>query len=243
MKFILVYLDFQGKKILILTESKQLFYSLKIMRGDILIIGEHHRKAADGIYDLIIEKIRSHGGKYFITIAGESGAGKSEIASALKNLLDKQDIPATIIQQDDYFVLPPKTNEKARVVNSNRVGPEEVRLDLLNENIKSISAGELQIDKPLVIFGEDRITQEILDIKPYRVIIVDGTYTTMLDGIDCHVFIDRDRDDTRKDRLKRNREKQNEYLEHILEIEHNIISRHKEMANIIISKEFKAYKP
>ena len=211
------------------------------MRGDILIIGDHHRLAAKGIFELIIDKIRSHTGKYFITIAGESGAGKSEIASALKSSLDKENIPSTIIQQDDYFVLPPKTNEKARIVNIGRVGPEEVRLDLLNENIRSITTGAFQIEKPLVIFGEDRITQEFLDVEPYKVIIIDGTYTTMLEGIDCHVFIDRDRDDTREDRLARNREKQNEYLEHILEIEHNIISRHKEMANIIISKAFKAY--
>jgi uridine kinase len=212
------------------------------MRGDILIIGDLHRRAADGVFELIIDKIRSHTGKYFITVAGESGAGKSEIASALRSSLDKANIPASIIQQDDYFVLPPKTNEKARIVNINRVGPEEVRIDLLNENIKSIHEGALQIEKPLVIFGEDRITKEILDVGPFKVIIIDGTYTTMLEGIDCHVFIDRDRDDTRDDRLKRNREKQNEYLEHILEIEHNIISRHKEMAHIIISKEFKAYK-
>jgi uridine kinase len=71
------------------------------------------------------------------------------------------------------------------------------------------------------------------------VIIIEGTYTTLVDNIDCHVFIDRNRDDTREDRLKRNREKQNDYLERILEIEHNIISRHKDMADIIINKEFK----
>ncbi len=213
------------------------------MRGDILVIGKHHRSAAEGIIRLILDEVRSKEGKFFMTVAGESGAGKSEIAFALVEELSRLDIPATILQQDDYFVLPPKTNEKARVIDISRVGPEEVNLELLNENIRSIADGRLRIEKPLVIFEEDRITQEIIDTEPYRVIIIDGTYTTLLEGIDCRVFIDRDRDDTREDRLRRNREKQNDYLERILLIEHHIISRHKEMADIIISKDFNTYRP
>ena len=210
------------------------------MRGDILIIGDHHRHAAEDILQLTQSVIRSKTGKFFFSIAGESGSGKSELAYALEGLLEKINLPAYIIQQDDYFVLPPKTNEKMRVIDINRVGPGEVRLDLLNENIKAVVGGQSKIEKPLVIFEEDRITSEILDLDPYRVIIIDGTYTTLLEHIDCHVFIDRDRNDTRADRLKRNREKQNNYLEEILIIEHNIISRHKAMANIIVNKEFKA---
>jgi uridine kinase len=212
------------------------------MRGDILIIGDHHRFAAESIIDLALPGIRLKQGKFFFTIGGESGAGKSEIAYAMEGLLEKLGIPSYIIQQDDYFVLPPRTNERMRVININRVGPEEVRLDLLNENIKAVAEGNPKMEKPLVIFEEDRITDETLDLSPYKAIIIDGTYTTLLENIDCHVFIDRDRNDTREDRLKRNREKQNEYLESILEIEHNIISRHKEMAHIIIDKEFNAIK-
>lgn len=213
------------------------------MRGDILIIGDHHRKAAEGLLKLILPDIIAKQGKYLITVAGESGAGKSEIAYALEGLLDKLRIKAHIIQQDDYFVYPPKTNERMRVIDINRVGPQEVKLDLLNENILAIVSGNFKIEKPLVIFEEDRITKELIDLEPYRVVLIDGTYTTLLEHIDCHVFIDRDRNDTREDRLKRNRERQNDYLEDILEIEHNVISRHKEVADIIIDKEFNACRP
>ena len=210
------------------------------MRGDILIIGEHHRQAARDIVELTLPGIRSKPEKFFFSVAGESGAGKSEIAYALESLLEDMNIPASIIQQDDYFVFPPKTNERMRDIDINRVGPGEVRLELLNENIKAVLEGHAEIEKPLVIFAEDRITSERINLEPFRVIIIDGTYTTLLEHIDCRVFIDRDRNDTREDRLKRNREKQNEYLENILEIEHNIISRHKEMADIIVNKQFKA---
>ncbi|MCU0371168.1 MAG: hypothetical protein MUC31_07115 [Bacteroidales bacterium] len=210
------------------------------MRGDILIISEQHRQAAEETLKLILSDIKIKPGKFIITVGGESGAGKSELAYAMENYLEKLEVPACIIQQDDYFVYPPKTNAQMRVIDINRVGLDEVRFDLLNENINSIAAGRTKIEKPLVIFAEDRITTETLDLGPYRVIIIDGTYTTLLEHIDCRVFIDRDRNDTREDRLKRNREKQNDYLERILEIEHNIISRHRELADIIIDKEFKA---
>ena len=213
------------------------------MKGDILIISEQHSKAADDIIRLALSEVSSKAGKYFFTVAGESGAGKSEIASAMKELLEKQGLPSYIIQQDDYFILPPRTNGKARIVDINRVGPQEVNLDLLNKNIKDITSGKPEVIKPLVIFEEDRITSETAHLEPFKVIIIDGTYTTLLEGIDCHIFIDRDRNDTREDRQKRNREKQNDYLESILEIEHHIISRHKEVADIIVDKEFKAYRP
>lgn len=212
------------------------------MKGDILIISGQHRNAAEDVIRLALDDVRLKDGKFFFTVAGESGAGKSEIASAMKELLVKQGFSTFIIQQDDYFLLPPKTNEKARVIDINRVGPQEVNLDLLNLNIKNISEGKPGIIKPLVIFEEDRITTETIHFDPFKVVIIDGTYTTLLEGIDCHIFIDRDRNDTREDRQKRNREKQNEYLENILEIEHHIISRHKEMADIIINKEFKAFR-
>jgi uridine kinase len=209
------------------------------MRGDILIISEHHREAAHGIYEMTHDAVVSKAGKFIFTIAGESGAGKSELASALKDHLEKASITAYIIQQDDYFEYPPKTNARMRVGDISRVGPGEVQLDLLNHNLQTILSGKSALEKPLVIFAEDRITTETIDLSPYKVIIIDGTYTTLLDHVDCHVFIGRDNNDTREDRLRRNREKQDEYLEQILEIEHNIISLHKSKADIIVSKDFK----
>jgi uridine kinase len=212
------------------------------MRGDILIIGDHHIKAAQDVFGLVLHEIRQSGKKYIMTVAGESGAGKSELAYALEGMLEKEHIRARIIQQDDYFVYPPKTNERKREEDISRVGPGEVRLDLLDSNVSSVKAGNFLIEKPLVIFEEDRITNETIDLSPFSVIIIDGTYTTLLHDIDCRIFIDRDNNDTRADRLKRNREKQNDYLEQILEIEHVIISSHKEKADIIVTKEFNAYR-
>ena len=212
------------------------------MRDDILIIDEIHRKAASEVFEMILPTLKSHTGKFMMTIAGESGAGKSEIASALADLMRKANIPAYIIQQDDYFEFPPKTNARMREKDIGRIGPGEVRIDLINDNLSSILSGKDPVEKPLVIFSEDKITAEEVSFKPFKVIILEGTYTTMAKNIDCRVFIDRDMNDTRADRLKRNREKQDDYLEQILRIEHDIISRHKERADIVITRDFTAVK-
>ena len=210
------------------------------MRGDILIINENHRKAARKVVDIIFDKIKSKKGKYVISVAGESGAGKSEIAASIAEVLAEKEITNFIFQQDDYFVYPPKTNAKMRVKDIRHVGMSEVKLDLIDEELKMILDGNNKIEKPLVIFEEDRIDKETVDLENVKVIIVEGTYTTALKNIDQRVFIDRDLNDTRETRKKRNREKQDEFLEAILLIEHKIISPQKALSDIIITKDYNA---
>ena len=212
------------------------------MRGDILIIGEHHRKAARQVAEMITEDIPEYQGKYVITVAGESGAGKSETAAALAEELERAGHAVLVIQQDDFFALPPKTNAAMRIKTGGKVGPEEVRMELLNEIVHAIKSEEAVLTKPLVIFEEDRLVTEEIDTRKYGVVIIEGTYTTLLGNIDCRIFIDRNVEETRADRLKRNREKQDDFLEKILLTEHRIISGHKSRADIVITRDFNAMK-
>jgi uridine kinase len=210
------------------------------MKGDVLIISDHHRNAAREAYFLLKEEIQKLQKRITLTVAGESGAGKSEIAASLAEEMEKDGYKPYIFQQDDYFVYPPKSNAKEREKDIKHVGTSEVKLGLLDEHLKQVSKGDDKITKPLVIFDEDRITAEEIDPTAYNVFIAEGTYTTLLDFADFRIFIDRDLNDTRESRLKRNREKQDEFLERILQIEHDIISGHKALADIIITREYKA---
>jgi len=210
------------------------------MKGDILIIEEHHKKVAGQIVEMISNKIYDTKGKYIITIAGESGSGKSETAVSMANEFKAREIKCYIFQQDDYFVYPPKTNTKIRKNDISCVGIKEVRINLLDSHLKSIKQGNNKIVKPLVIFKDDKITEETVNIDEYKVVIAEGTYTTLLKNVNKHIFIDRDMHETIKARKKRNREKQDEFLEKILTIEHNIISSHKQNAEIIITKNYNA---
>jgi uridine kinase len=208
------------------------------VKGDKLLIEEGHIKAAEKIAVLLLPKIEESRGRFVVTIAGESGSGKSEIASALSDVLLKRGIKSAILQQDDYFVYPPKTNAGLRRKAISHVGLAEVRLDLLDQNLKDATDGKEQIVKPLVIFDTDQITEETLNLKGIKVIIIEGTYTTTLKNAQQHIFIDRTYIDTKEARKRRDREKQDSYLEQILEIEHLIISPHKIQADIIVKNNF-----
>ena len=208
------------------------------MIGDRLNIKEEHVGAAESILELILPRIESSEGKCILTIAGESGAGKSEIASALSEQLSTKGITSIILQQDDYFVYPPKTNARMREKNMKHVGPSEVQLTLLNKNIRDILNGKKVIEKPLVIYEEDRITGEAIQLEGIKVIIVEGTYTSLLQNVHQRIFIDRTNQDTKESRKERGREDQDKYLEKILEIEHEIISSHKTRADIIVTRDY-----
>jgi len=212
------------------------------MRGDILIIDDKHRQAAQDCVQLISADINAGSDIYIISVAGESGAGKSEVAASIAELLEQNGISTYIFQQDDYFVFPPKTNSSVRKSNIDHVGMGEVKIGLLDEQLNALMNGVFEFEKPLVIFEEDRITSEAVNLKGTKVFIAEGTYTTALDHVHCRIFIDRTVLDTKADRLKRNRETQDEWLEKILMIEHEIISAQKERANIIITKDYHAVK-
>ncbi|MBN3035016.1 MAG: hypothetical protein JW861_05475 [Bacteroidales bacterium] len=201
------------------------------MKDDILIIGDHHRNAAKSL----LEHILPVSERTVMTIAGESGAGKSEIAAALAGEFDLQGYRAFIFQQDDYFILPPHTNERNRREDIHRVGMQEVRLDLLDRHLSEAKAGHSSLNKPLVSFRDDSIGSETIDLAGITVFIAEGTYTSVLRSTDIRVFIDRDLHDTLEARRQRNREQQDEFLERVLSIEHEIISKHKSLADYIIT--------
>ena len=208
------------------------------MRGDKLVIEEGHTEAARRIMEFVLPGIAAARNKFVITIAGESGSGKSEIASAFCDLLSGKDMRSIILQQDDYFVYPPKTNAEMRRRNIGRVGSSEVRMALFDQNLRDILNGKGEINKPLVIFDDDLITNETVELEGIKVIIVDGTYTTTLENVHRRVFIDRTYVDTRETRKRRAREEQDGFLEDVLDIEHAIISSHKIQADIVVTKDY-----
>jgi uridine kinase len=208
------------------------------VRGDKLLMEAHHRNAAATLAALLDRRLSGRTAVLVVSIAGESGSGKSELASALAAELHGRSIPSIIIQQDDYFVYPPKTNDRKRRSTIRWVGPQEVRLDLLDRNLEELAGGSPSIVKPLVYYDEDRIAEEELTATGVRVVIVEGTYTSLLENVDVRVFIDRTYRDTRDTRIDRAREAQDRFLDRVLRIEHEIISSHKDLADILIASDY-----
>ena len=175
---------------------------------------------------------------YTMTVAGESGSGKSETGQALADVLEDAGVKAVVLQQDDYYVLPPQFNDAARRANFAWVGTSEVRLDLLDEHLAAAQAGEASITKPLVIYADNRIEDETISLDGVQVVIAEGVYTSLCEHVDRRVFIARNRLETLEHRMKRGREGFDPFIEDVLNAEHEIITQHRALADVVISRDY-----
>ena len=210
------------------------------MKGDSIIVEEHHRKAASGIVPVLLPILQRSKHRYTISVAGQSGAGKSETAMAIALSLAGHGIESVIFQQDDYFIHPPRTNDATRREDISWVGTQEVKLDLMDEHLAAFLEGVSEIEKPLVDYHQDAIGSEVMEPGSAQVAIADGTYTTLLKEVMCHVFIDRDYLETRAHREKRRRDDSelDPFIDRVLEIEHEIISANKALADIVVNRDY-----
>ena len=208
------------------------------MQGDVIIIGDEHRAAADAIIAHLIDEILASSRRFTMTVAGESGSGKSETGQALADALASRRVKAIVLQQDDYYVLPPKSNDAARRANFAWVGVTEVRLDLLSAHLEAAQSGQRTIVKPLVVYSENRIDEEDVSFEGAQVVIAEGVYTSLCSHVDRRVFIDRNRLETMEHRVKRGREGFDPFIEKVLTKEHEIISQHRQRADVIITRDY-----
>ena len=212
------------------------------VKGDVLVIESHHRRAAAEIAPVVAEAIRGQTGRFVVTVAGESGSGKSETAGALADeLLRCAGVRSVVLGQDDYFVLPPRSNDARRRADADWLGPHcEVRLDLLQANVDAARAGAGSIEKPLIDYDADEVGAETVLLEGVAAVIVEGTYVSLLRHVDCRVFIARSRLETLEHRLRRNRgaEAADPFIEGILGTEHKIIAGHRHLADVVLTRDF-----
>ncbi len=211
------------------------------MKGDIIVLEEHHTRAASVIVPAIVEDIKAKSQRYVITVAGESGSGKSETGKAIADALETHGITAVLLGQDDYFKLPPTSNDAKRREDDSWLGPHvEVRFDVLEQNLIDAINGTDEIVKPLIDYDTNSVEDETIDLQGVKVVIAEGTYTTLLKNVDTKVFIARNRVDTLEHRQKRNRgtEVGDPFIENVLKIEHKIIAGHKQLADFVITRDY-----
>ena len=211
------------------------------MKGDIVVVDEHHIHAAKNIVSQIVDRIQRKPTRFVITVAGESGSGKSETGLAIANELNKKEINSVVLGQDDYFYLPPKSNSAKRREDSDWLGPHiEVNFEVFENNLLDAIHGNSQIVKPLVDYDANTIDSETINLDGVKVIIAEGTYTSLLKHVDVKVFISRNWLRTLEDRKRRNRgnEINDVFTEQILATEHKIIAGHKQLADFVITDDY-----
>lgn len=208
------------------------------VEGDVILIGGEHRAAAEAIVDRLAGPVASAERRWTVTVAGESGSGKSETGHAMAEAFGARGLGAVVLQQDDYYVLPPKFNDAARRANFAWVGTTEVRLDLLDSHLEAARSGADSVVKPLVRYEQNTIDSETVSFEGAKVVIAEGVYTSLCDHVDTRVFIARNRLETMAHRRERGREAFDPFIEEVLEHEHEIISKHRALADVVISRDY-----
>lgn len=208
------------------------------MIGDKINIKEDYFSLAENIYEEGLKDIISNHKKICLSIAGESGCGKSVTAEVFKLFLLQKGIETVCLQQDDYFLLPPKSNHEARLKNINNVGFKEINASILQQNINDFKNAKNFLIKPLVNYEENSIGVEEINFSDCQVLIIEGTYVNFLENIDYKIFLEMTYKDSLQQRKDRNREEMTDFIEEVLSVEHEIIKKQRTASNMIITKEY-----
>jgi len=208
------------------------------MKGDEIILCEAAKRTAQEIIDRILPRIDNIDRRFTIGIAGESGSGKSVLAKTINLELLAINIGSVVLCQDDYFVLPPNSNDLKRREDPDWLGPHvEVRLDVMDQNIRDAILGRNEIEKPLVDYYANSIESEIIPMDGVRVVIAEGTYVSLLRNVDIRIFIEKCWQETLKNRVSRSRGKEvgDPFIESVLATEHKIIAGHRNLADFLVT--------
>jgi uridine kinase len=204
------------------------------MLGDVLLITENHRKAAEQIVGRL-SKLASD--KVVIAIGGESGAGKSELAHVVaRRLKDRGDL-AKILHIDNYYKVPPPDRRAWREEHGmESIGLSEINWDLLGQHIGDFRESRETV-LPCIDLLTDQIDRLITTFKGIRYLIVEGLYPLNIDA-DLRIFIDLTYHETKGAQIVRGKEPQTEWRWKVLEREHQVVQSLRPLADLIVTQDF-----
>ncbi len=204
------------------------------MLGDVLLITDNHRKAAEQIVSRLGE-IKSD--KVMIAIGGESGAGKSELAHVISRRLKERGELAKILHIDNYYKVSPTERTAWRKKHGiESIGLSEYDWALINQNIAEFRQSKEAV-LPCIDLLTDQEDKLITDFEGIKYLIVEGLYPLRIDA-DLKVFIDLTYHETKKAQVLRGKEPQNEYRLQVLQREHQVVQSLRPLADLIVTKDF-----
>ncbi|MCQ2550617.1 MAG: uridine kinase [Clostridia bacterium] len=127
-----------------------------------------------------------------IGICGGTGCGKSTLINKIKEQFGDQ---ITILSHDFYYKFHDMPFEDRKHLNYDH--PDAFDTDMMIDHIKQLKAGH-SIQRPVYDFTIHNRIDETVEVKPSKVIIVEGILIfenkELLDLLDIKVFIDTDAD-------------------------------------------------
>lgn len=208
------------------------------MLGDILLITENHEKAAKQIVDRL-GKIVSE--KIVISIGGESGSGKSELAHVISRRLKHRGELGKILHIDNYYKVSPQERTAWRKKHGvESIGWSEYDWDLIGQNIAEFRAGKEAV-LPCIDLLTDQEDKLITNFEGIKYLIVEGLYSLKAEA-DLRIFIDLTYHETKKAQILRGKEPQNEFRLQVLQREHEVVQSLRPTADLLVTRDFAVVK-
>jgi uridine kinase len=218
------------------------------MLGDILLINDLHKAAAQSILEHVMvdrdkKMAKDPNYKYSIAISGESGAGKSELSHSLALLLKALNIRVKVIHADNYYKVPPLLRKEWRLNKGlNVIGPNEYNWKLLQKNILEFKK-DMIARIPCIDIVPEQVDELITDFQKINLLIIDGLYAIKAKGVDLRIFIELTYKETKMMQLMRGKEQVDEFRSKILEREHVGVIALKPLADLIVDKNYDVLLP
>jgi uridine kinase len=205
------------------------------MLGDVLLITEKHKIAAQTILDHL-QNIQKD--KIILAIGGESGSGKSEIAHEVARELKFHGTPSKIMHIDNYYLTSPKERTPWRMEHGlDKIGYSEYDWDAINRNLDEFLNDQEEVIMPCIDLLTDQEDRLITSFKGIKYLIIEGLYAIHANA-DLKVLIDLTYHETKKAQHQRGKEPTNEFRWQVLEREHQVVQSIRGQADLLVNKDF-----
>lgn len=160
--------------------------------------------------------------RIMIGITGESASGKSTICREIQNVINKFNMPVTILTTDNYFndisglIKEYGTFDNLRDSGYDVDAPNNFQLEVLKEDLERISQGEDVYSPEYLLNGTGVSVPKAKHIPSNKIVVVEGMasmYGDNKDIYDIKVYIETDLDIRRDRFLKRAYTERNQDLE------------------------------
>jgi len=205
------------------------------MLGDVLLIEEKHKKAADQIITYL-EKMS--GEKLILAIGGESGSGKTEVAHEVARKLKIANTPAKVMHIDNYYLTSPQERTSWRKTHGLKsIGYTEYDWETIRRNITEFREDQDRVIMPCIDLLTDQEDQLITSFEGIRFLIIEGLYAIKADA-DLRILIDLTYHDTKMAQYQRRKEPTSDYRWQVLQREHEEMLSLRHLADLVVNKDF-----
>jgi uridine kinase len=200
------------------------------MLNDVVTIEKKHTNAAHTLFDRVLRDRKT---KFIVTISGEVGAGKCEIAHELGRKLIENGISVKLLHMDNYYHIPPSERMEWRKNNIDKIGYDEYDWNTINQNIDDFRMNRKSVLPVVDLFTQksDQLHTEFMGIE---VLIIEGLYSIRINQSDLRVFIELTYEDTWEEQITTHKEVLDDFRMEVLKHEHTAVQSLKNMADFYI---------